>query len=66
MELTLAPGEMLLDYLCSGSITAKPNEPTELVVFLLQRLRALPAARYRDSQDDCLRGGQQKQELGVR
>jgi len=50
LELTLAPGEMLLDYLCSGSTTAKPNEPTELVVFLVQRLRALPAARYRASQ----------------
>ena len=50
LELTLAPGEMLLDYLCSGSTSAKPNEPTELVVFLVQRLRALPAARYRASQ----------------
>jgi hypothetical protein len=66
VELTLAPGEMLLDYLCSGSIIAKPNEPTELVVFLVLRLRALPAARYRDSQDDCLRGGQQEQKLGMR
>jgi hypothetical protein len=66
VELTLAPGEMLLDYLCSGFTTAKPNEPTELVVFLVQCLRALPAARYGDSQDDCLRGGQQEQELGVR
>ena len=34
----------------SGPNTAKPNEPTELVVFLVQRLRALPAARYRASQ----------------
>lgn len=34
-----------LDYLCSGSNIARPNEPTELVVFLVQRLRALPAAR---------------------
>ena len=65
VELTLAPGEMLLDYLCSGSTTSEPNEPTELVVFLVQRLRALPAARHRASQDDCLRGEQQEQELGV-
>ena len=66
LELTLTPGKMLLDYLCSGSTTAKPTEPIELVVFLVQGLRALPAARYRASQDDCLRGGQQEQKLGVR
>ena len=42
MELTLAPGEMLLDA-CSAAPPlprpTSPNEPAELVVFLVQRLR---------------------------
>lgn len=42
VELTLATGEMLLDCLCSGSTTAKPNEPAEVVVFLVAALAQPP------------------------